>query len=75
MLVDKFRDEVIEIYKKHIKSVASSSSNRKAYQGVCGMLKRYKKIAGKKNQEEMINELSVLYKKRPAFLDELSKIK
>lgn len=75
MLVDKFRDEVIEIYKKHIKSAASSSSNRKDYQGVCGILKRYKKIAGKKNQEHMINELSALYRKRPAFVDELNKIK
>ncbi len=75
MLVDKFRDEVIEIYKNSIKSTASFSSNRKAYQGVCQMLKRYKKIAGKKNQEDIINELSALYKRRPAFVDELSKIK
>lgn len=75
MLVDNFMDEVIEIYNKYIKSAASSSSNRKDYQGVCGMLKRYKKIAGKINQEYMINELSALYRKRPAFVDELSKIK
>ncbi len=75
MLVDKFKDEVVEIYKKHIKSEASSSSNRKNYQQVCGIVKRYKKIAGKKNQEEMVNGLCALYKRRPAFVDELSKIK
>jgi len=75
MLQEKFQDEVIAIYKKHIKAVASSSSNRREYQGVCGILKRYKKIAGKKNQEEIINELIALYRKRPAFVDELSKIK
>lgn len=75
MLVDKFENEVIEIYKKYIKSVASHSSNRKDYQRVCSIIKRYKKIAGKKNQQEMINELSVLYKRRPAFIDEISKIK
>lgn len=75
MLIDKFKDEVIEIYNKYIKSAASSSSNRKDYQGVCRILKRYKKIAGKKNQEYIINELSALYRKRPAFVDELSKIK
>lgn len=75
MLQEKFKDEVIEIYKKHIKAEASSSSNRRDYQGVCGILKRYKKIAGKKNQEEIINGLIALYRKRPAFVDELSKIK
>lgn len=73
-LVCKFKDAVIKIYKKYIKTAASSSLNRKDYQGVCGILKRYKKIAGKKNQEEMINELSLLYSKRPAFVDELGKI-
>lgn len=75
MLVDKYKDEVIEIYKKHIKSVASSSSNRKSYQGVCRILKRYKKIAGKNNQEELIRELGTTYKRRPAFVDELSRIR
>ncbi|WP_346938485.1 hypothetical protein [uncultured Clostridium sp.] len=74
MLVDKFNDEVMEVYKEFIKSVASSSSNRREYQGVCRILKRYKKIAGKESQEEMIKELSILYRKRPAFVDELSKI-
>ncbi|MEW8995294.1 SWIM zinc finger domain-containing protein [Clostridium sp.] len=75
MLIDRFKDEVIDVYSKFIKIAASQSSDRKAYRGVCAILKRYKKIAGKKNQEHMIRELSVLYKKRPAFIDELSKLK
>lgn len=74
MLQDKFRDEIIEIYKKHIKLSASSSSNRKQYQHVCRVVKRYGKIAGKRNQQEMINDLLSLYRKRPAFVDELNKI-
>ncbi|MGI1690030.1 SWIM zinc finger family protein [Thermoanaerobacter uzonensis] len=74
-LKDKFKDEVIEVYKKYIKLAASSSSNRKDYQKVCGILKRYKKIAGEQSQKEIINDLMRLYKKRPAFIDELSKIK
>lgn len=74
MLENKFKDEVIEIYKKYIKAAANSSSNRRAYQGVCGILKRFKKIAGKKNQEDVINELICLYRKRPAFVDELTKL-
>lgn len=64
----------MEIYTKYIKSRASSSSNRKSYQDVCRILKRYKKVTDKKNQEELINELSAIYIKRPAFVDELSKL-
>lgn len=74
MLLEKYKDEVIDIYRRHIKTVASHSSDRRAYQGVCGIIKRYKKIAGKKNQDELIHELIVFYRKRPAFVDELSKI-
>lgn len=74
MLVKQYKDEVIQIYTSHIKQVASHSSDRRDYQGVCAIIKRYKKIAGKKNQDELIQELIALYRKRPAFLDELSKI-
>jgi len=74
MLQEKFSDEVIEIYKEHIKVAASAAKNRRDYQGVCGIIKRYKKMAGKQNQETIINELTAFYKKRPAFIDELGKI-
>ncbi|KOR25187.1 SWIM zinc finger family protein [Clostridium sp. L74] len=75
MLVDKFKNEVIEIYKKYIKSEAYHSSNRQEYNEVCTIIRGYKDIAGKENQQEIINELSILYKRKPAFMDELSKIK
>ncbi|WP_243096858.1 hypothetical protein [Thermohalobacter berrensis] len=75
MLVDKYKNEVIDIYKKSIMLEASSSSKRSHYRQVCRMLEKFKKIAGKKKQGEMINELSIKYKRRPAFLDELEKIK
>lgn len=75
MLKTKFKDEVIVIYENHIKIEASNASNRKSYQAVCGIIKRYKTIAGKKNKEDVINELTELYRKKPAFVDELGKIK
>lgn len=75
LLIDKYRDEVMEIYIKSIKLQASSASNRNGYKAVCGTIKRYKKIFGNKNIEGLINELTALYKKRPAFLDELRKIR
>ncbi len=75
ILVDKFEDEVVEIYKNYIKSEAESSSCRSHYKGVCRILRKYEKIAGKESQKRVLNELSSLYRRRPAFLDELSKIK
>ncbi|MFB6468187.1 hypothetical protein ACE38V_15500 [Cytobacillus sp. Hz8] len=73
-LVKHYKKEVIEIYKESIKLSARTSSKRKDYQGVCHQIMRYKKTAGKSKQMELINELMSLYKNRPAFIDELSKI-
>lgn len=75
ILMDKFKDEVIEIYIKYIKFEASRATNRNHYKNVCGIIKKYKKIAGKQSQIPIINELIALYRKKPAFLDELSRIK
>ena len=72
---DQFYDEVIGMYKEHIKYGAEGSSNRKQYKGVCAIIKRYKKIAGKDNVKEIVSELKDKYAKRPAFIDELDKIK
>jgi hypothetical protein len=74
-LVKPFKEEVIEIYKTYIHSAARTSSNRRDYQGVCQIMKGYKKVAGKPKHVEAINELMGLYKKRSAFIDELEKIK
>lgn len=75
MLLDQHKEEVIEIYMEIIKSSAKSSSNRKEYKVVCRKIKAYEKIAGKQNQTDLINELRNMYLKRPAFIDELGKIK
>lgn len=75
ILMDKFKDEVIEIYKKYIKFEASRATNRSHYKNVCEIIKKYKKVAGKQSQTPIINELIALYRKKPAFLDELSRIK
>ncbi|MFT8321990.1 MAG: hypothetical protein ABF649_13900 [Bacillus sp. (in: firmicutes)] len=73
-LIQRFKEEVIDIYHCHIHSTAKTSSNRRDYQGVCYKLKRYKKVAGKEKELELIHELIGLYKRRPAFIDELQKI-
>ncbi|MEO1816090.1 MAG: SWIM zinc finger family protein [Acetobacterium sp.] len=74
MLKKKYKDEVIEIYQADIKRAAGVARNRRDYQGICRIIKQYKKIAGQKNQDKIIQELVVYYKKRPAFVDELRKV-
>lgn len=64
--VNHFKEEVIQIYKKYINFVASTSSNRKAYQAVCHKIMRYGKIAGKEEQVELIKGLKALYKRKRA---------
>ncbi|NMO94952.1 hypothetical protein [Paenibacillus lemnae] len=73
-LFPEYPEETAEIYSSYISSAAGSSSNRKEYRRVCGILKRYKKIAGKPRQEQLIEQLKAQYAKRPAFLDELDNI-
>lgn len=74
LLKGNYPDEVVVLYKNHIRAVAKDSSKRSAYQDVCGLIRRYKKIAGKDNATELVNELLILYKRRPAFVDELGKL-
>lgn len=75
LLIDKHREEVINLYEKNIREKARSASNRVQYKEVCKIIKRYKKIAGKEKAKEIINVLSAVYRRRPAFLDEMGKIK
>ena len=74
LLKDSYADEVDKLYSKHIRAVAQSSSKRSAYQDVCSLIRRYKNIAGQDNAAQLVDELRVLYKRRPAFVDELSKL-
>lgn len=73
-LSSKYHDEVSEIYINHIKEIAATASNRSQYKSLGIIIKRFKKVAGKEKQEEIIKELIDNYKRRPAMVDELSKI-
>ncbi|WP_421383190.1 SWIM zinc finger family protein [Bacillus salacetis] len=70
-----YKEEVIEIYTKYILEEAKSASNRSNYREVCRKLNRFKKVAGKPQQVGVIEALMDLYKRKPAFLDELGKIR
>ncbi|PRR85880.1 SWIM zinc finger family protein [Clostridium luticellarii] len=75
LLIDKHREEVIKLYEKNIRESAREASNRVQYKRVCKIIKRYKKIAGREKTKEIINVLGAIYRRRPAFLDEMGKIK
>lgn len=71
----KFPDEVIKAYETFIKHNASIASKRKDYANACWDIKKYEKYAGKHRVIELVSLFKDLYKKRPAFIDELKKIK
>ncbi|WP_318615786.1 hypothetical protein [Sporosarcina sp. YIM B06819] len=73
-LVGVYKEEVQQVYKEHIEMTANRASNRKDYQGVCRMIRRYENIVGKQLQQAIVNELRSSYRRKPAFVDELSKI-
>ena len=75
MLKPKYKDELIEIYELFIKQLAEQASNRTKYSIVCSKIRIYKKLAGNDRKNKIVNELKILYKRKPAFMDELSKIK
>lgn len=74
-LLGKYKDEVIEIYEQYIFTSAQQSSNRHRYREVCKKIKKFKDIAGKEKAGEIIEQLMEIHKRRPAFIDELGKIK
>lgn len=73
-LVVPFTEEIKEIYAKYIKMEAHAASDRRRYQDACWIIRRYEQVAGKTLRDQLVNELKDIYKRKPAFLDELSKI-
>lgn len=73
-LLNDYYDEVEKIYRKHIENRASEGSNRSNYRAVCYIIRKYLNIFGREIAQELIHKLKETYHRRPAFLDELSKI-
>ena len=73
-LLSEYKEEVISIYKKYIELRANNSCDRKMYREVCKVIKKYGKIAGVEKKKELIANFKYLYRRKPAFVDELSKI-
>ncbi|WP_141430446.1 SWIM zinc finger domain-containing protein [Bacillus sp. 03113] len=74
-LVKDYFDEVNDLFITYIEASAAQASDRKKYKNVCSLIKTYKKAFGDHHAHEMIQSLREKYIRRPAFVDELGKIK
>jgi hypothetical protein len=74
-LLEKYPNEVNEIFKDYIEHAANEANERRKYKDVCKIVSTYKKACGAKKAEELIAGLKKQHIRRPAFLDELEKVK
>lgn len=74
-LIKDYSDEVNELFQNYIQVEAEKSNDRKKYKHVCSQIKLYKKVFGADHVQVIIEYLKQKYPRRPAFLDELGKIK
>jgi uncharacterized Zn finger protein len=70
-LAPHYPKELIEMYEKTSKELLVYSMGRAAYQDVCRMLRRMKKLGAGDRVVQLVKEFSEQYKKRPALLEEL----
>ena len=73
-LKDKYRDELLAMYEKEIRQWAKQASTRKSYAECCRVLGRMKKLGKPEQVKLLVGEFQNLYRKQPAFLDELRKV-
>ncbi|MET3683052.1 hypothetical protein ABID56_001142 [Alkalibacillus flavidus] len=74
-LQDHYPEEVAVIFQDFIHQEASKATNRKDYQGVSRIIKQMQKVCGYEASLPVIEKLATDYVKRPAFIDELQKMK
>ena len=74
LLIKDYKDDVDEIYSFYINEMSKLASNRREYKKVCRIIKRYKELFGDLKTYNIVRQLQVQHKKRPAFIDELEKI-
>ncbi|WKB36455.1 hypothetical protein QS257_04915 [Terrilactibacillus sp. S3-3] len=75
-LVKDYPDDVSRLFVQWIEEEATYSANRPPqYRSVCRKIKTYRKACGQSQALQVIKHLEQKYKNRPAFLDELEKVK
>lgn len=73
-LAQMYPKDVYAIYKEQISRLAAQAANRNQYGKVCDHMKDLYNIGGVDAVTELIAEFREIYNRRPAMLDELSKL-
>jgi hypothetical protein len=74
-LVPQYAEELAPLFTARIVSGAKAAGGRNEYHSVCELIGHYIKACGKQGAETLIAELRETYRRRPAFVDELERIK
>lgn len=74
-VIKDYFDDVNDIFITYIQRISEEASDRRGYRSVCAVIKTYKKAFGTPHSHKLIKELREKHNRRPAFLDELGKIK
>lgn len=64
-----------ELYKKELFDICCDIAYTQVLRERLKLKITYKKLAGKDKKNKIVDEFKVLYKRKPVFMDELSKIK
>lgn len=74
-LIKDYLKEVNDLFIQYIMESADEATDRKKYRKVCALIKTYKKACGTIHSHQLITELRERHKRRPAFLEELERIR
>ncbi|MBT2697469.1 hypothetical protein J7E79_08590 [Bacillus sp. ISL-40] len=74
-VIKEYLEEVNNLFIKYIEYSAEEATDRKKYRTVCSIIKTYKNACGTIHSHKLIGELRQKYMRRPAFLEELGKIR
>lgn len=69
-----FNTEIIELYASAVKRFFQQASDRKSYHDGVDLLRKLIKYGGKNEAEQIVNEQKSRTPRRPALIDELSKL-
>jgi hypothetical protein len=74
-LIKDHLKEVNDVFIQYINESADEATDRKKYRKVCTLIKTYKQACGTISSHHLISELREKHKRRPAFLEELARIR
>lgn len=74
-LIKEYLADVNQLFMEYIEQEAKGAASRREYKKVCELIKIYKKACGSIHGNGLIKDLKEKYPQRPAFLDELGKLK